>query len=396
MSSCNVVVIGAGPYGLAAANFLRARGVEVRVFGSPMAFWAEQMPAGMFLRSNWEASHIADPEGTLNLDAFRDAEGNHFEKPIPLKRFVDYGLWYQRRAVPDVDLRHVTRVEQNGRGFQVSLSDGEQFTSRRVVVAGGIGPFAYRPKEFAAIPRELASHPVDHSDLSKFRGKKVAIIGGGQSALESAALLKEAGAEPEVLVREASLNWVGMHVRLHRLGPLSKLLYSNRDVGPAGISKLVAAPHLFRRFPREFQDKVAYRAIRPAGAAWLQPRLKDITITLGRAILETTEKGSGVWLKLDDGTERVVDHCLLATGFRIDLSRYGFLAPSLLTRLRTANGFPVLTRGFESTIQGLHFVGKTASWSFGPLLGFVSGTEFASNELARFVSRANGAANGNG
>jgi len=396
MSGCNVVVIGAGPYGLAAANFLRARGVEVRVFGSPMAFWAGQMPSGMFLRSNWEASHIADPDGTLNLDAFRDADGNHFEKPIPLKRFVDYGLWYQRRAVPDVDLRHVARLEQNGRGFLVSLSDGEQFTSRRVVVAGGIGPFAYRPKEFSAIPRELASHAVDHNDLSKFKGKKVAIIGGGQSALESAALLKEAGAEPEVLVREASLNWVGLHARLHRLGPLSKLLYSNRDVGPAGISRLVAAPHVFRRFPREFQDKVAYRAIRPAGAAWLQPRLKDVTISLGRRVVEAAERGSRVWLKLDDATERVVDHCFLATGFQIDLSRYGFLPPSLLAQLRTVNGFPVLTRGFESTMQGLHFVGKTASWSFGPLLGFVSGTEFASTELARFISRANGAANGNG
>ncbi len=396
MSGCNVVVIGAGPYGLAAANFMRARGIEARVFGSPMAFWAEQMPSGMFLRSNWEASHIADPEGALNLDAFRNADGNHFEKPIPLKRFVDYGLWYQRRAVPDLDLRHVTRLEQNGRGFQVSLSDGEQLTARRVVVAGGIGPFAHRPNEFSGLPRELASHTVEHKDLSKFNRKKVAIIGGGQSALESAALLKEAGSDPEVIVRERSLNWVGLHARLHGLGPLSKLLYSNRDVGPAGISKLVAAPHVFRRFPREFQDKVAYRAIRPAGAAWLQPRLKDITLSLGRTVLETAEKSGRVQLKLDDGTERLVDHCLLATGFRIDLSRYGFLTPSLLTQLRTVNGFPVLKRGFESTIPGLHFVGKTASWSFGPLLGFVSGTEFASTELAQFVSRANGAANGNG
>ncbi|MFZ1916809.1 MAG: FAD-dependent oxidoreductase [Terriglobales bacterium] len=396
MSGCNVTVIGAGPYGLAAANFLRAHRVETRIFGSPMAFWSEQMPSGMFLRSNWEASHIADPKGTLSLDAFRDAEGNHFGKPIPLKRFVDYGLWYQKHAVPDVDLRQVTNLQQNGRDFLVTLSDGEQFTSRRVVVAGGIGPFAYLPEEYSALPKELASHAVDHRDLSKFKGKKVAVIGGGQSALESAALLKEAGALPEVLVRESSLNWVGLHARLHRLGPISKLFYSNRDVGPAGISKLVAAPHVFRRFPREFQNKVAYRAIRPAGAAWLQPRLKDITISLGRTVLEAEEKGSGMHLKLDDGSERFVDHCLLATGFRVDLSRYGFLPPSLLARLHTVNGFPVLKQGFESTIPGLHFVGKTASWSFGPLLGFVSGTEFASTELARFVSRANGAANGNG
>jgi len=45
------------------------------------------------------------------------------------------------------------------------------------------------------------------------------------------------------------------------------------------------------------------------------------------------------------------------------------------------DGFPVLNRGLESSIPGLHFLGKPAAWSFGPLLGFVSGAEFASNEF---------------
>lgn len=388
MSGCNIVVIGAGPYGLAATAYLRAAGIETRTFGEPMAFWAKHMPAGMFLRSNWGASHIADPRQSLTLDAFREADGNHFEKPIPLKRFVDYGLWYQKQAVPDVDLRHVESLERNGNGFKVRLSDGEQFTASRVVVAGGIGKFASRPREFSSLPNELASHTVEQTDLTKFKGKQVAIVGGGQSALESAALLKEVGAAPEVLVRELSLNWVGLHARLHRLGPLSKLLYSNRDVGPAGISKLVASPHVFRRFPREFQDKVAYRAIRPAGAGWLQPRLKEVKVSLGRTVIEAAEKGSRLQLKLADGSERIVDHCLLATGFRVDLSRYSFLSSTLLQQVQTAGGFPVLSRGFESSVQGLHFVGKTASWSFGPLLCFVSGTEFAGTELTRIVTCA--------
>jgi hypothetical protein len=394
MLSNNITVIGAGPYGLAAIAYLRSAGVDARAFGEPMAFWAQQMPAGMCLRSNWEASHIADPAGKLTLDAFRSVDGNHFGKPIPLDRFVRYGLWYQQQAVPDVDRRQVIRVERAGRGFSLTLSDGEHLTARRVIVAAGIASFAYWPEEFSGVPRELASHPVDHCDFSNFRGKRVAIIGGGQSALESAALLKEAGADPEVLVRESSLNWVGLHARLHRLGPLSKLLYSNRDVGPAGISRLVALPHLFKRFPRDFQDKVAYRAIRPAGAAWLQPRLKDVKISLDRKVVSATEKSGRLEIGLSDGSQRVVDHCLLATGFRVDLSRYAFLSPSILQQVRTVDGFPVLARGFESSVPGLHFLGKTASWSFGPLLCFVSGTEFAGTELARFLRTAE--KNGNG
>jgi hypothetical protein len=67
-----------------------------------------------------------------------------------------------------------------------------------------------------------------------------------------------------------------------------------------------------------------------------------------------------------------------------------------LKQLKTAEGFPVLGRGLESSIPGLHILGKPASWSFGPLLGFVSGAEFASNELARFIARNQGSARNNG
>ncbi len=382
----NVVVIGAGPYGLASSAYLRAAGIETRTFGDPMAFWEKQMPVGMCLRSNWGASHIADPNGELTLDAYCRENGNHLSRPIPLDRFVDYGRWYQRRAVQGLENREVRAIDLDERGFNVSLADGEEFVARRVVVAAGISSFVQRPAEFTDIPAELASHTSEHNDLRKFSGRRVAVIGAGQSALESAALLREAGIEVEVIGRKSSLNWVGMHAKLHHLGLLSKMLYSSRDVGPAGISRLVAMPHVFRRFPRSFQERTAYRAIRPAGAAWLQPRIKGLPITLGRKVVSAVPVGSQLRLCLDDGTERVVDHALLATGFRVDVSRYPFLSPSLSKQVKTVNGFPLLKRGLESSIPGLHFVGKPAAWSFGPLLGFVSGAEFASRELVRSIT----------
>jgi hypothetical protein len=363
--------------------------VETRVFGEPMSFWEKQMPVGMCLRSNWGASHIAAPQNALTLDEYSLKKGNHIPKPIPLDRFVDYGRWYQEQAVPDLDRRKVKSVESVGGVFKVSLSDGEEFTSRRVVVAGGISHFAARPSEFANIPDELASHTSCHKDLRKFKGKQVIIVGAGQSALESAALLKEAGISVEVIARANTLNWVGLHAKLHRLGLVSKMLYSNRDVGPAGISRLVSMPLIFRRFPRGFQTRTAYRAIRPAGAGWLQPRLLGVPITLGRKISSAVTSGSQLRIRLDDGTERLCDHALLATGFRVDVARYPFLSAPLVKSLRTVGGFPVLTRGLESSIPGLHFLGKPAAWSFGPLLGFVSGAEFASTELIRLVTLQN-------
>jgi FAD-dependent urate hydroxylase len=386
---CNVTIIGAGPYGLSAAAYLRAAGIEMRIFGEPMSFWEKQMPAGMCLRSNWGASHIADPNKKLTLDEYCHQNGNHMSKPIPLARFIDYGRWFQRQAVPHVEKRQVLNVGLGDRGFKVTLEDGERFTSRRVVVATGISTFASRPAEFSAVSSALASHTSEHSDLGKFRGQRVVVIGAGQSALESAVLLKEAGIDVEIIARQQKINWVGLHAKLHHLGAISSLLYSSRDVGPAGISRLVAAPHLFRLFPRSFQDRTAYRAIRPAGAGWLQPRLKDVPITLGRRVMSATPTSSQIRVRLDDRSERLVDHALLATGFRIDASRYKFLEASLSAQLRVANGYPLLKKGLESSIPGLHFLGKPAAWSFGPLLGFVSGAEFASTELVRLITRSN-------
>ncbi len=258
------------------------------------------------------------------------------------------------------------------------------------MVATGVSAFANRPAEFAGIPVALASHTTEQKDLRKFKGQRVVVIGAGQSALESAALLKEAGVEAEVIARDQTLNWVGLHPRLHHLGFISRMLYSTRDVGPAGISRLVSMPHLFRRFPRRFQDRTAYRAIRPAGAGWLRPRIAGVPITLGRTVVAADVAASQLRLRLDDGMERLVDHALLATGFRVDVSRYPFLSQALLRQLETVDGFPVLKRGLESSVPGLHFLGKPATWSFGPLLGFVSGAEFASTELTRSITGNNG------
>ena len=118
MSSCDVVIAGAGPYGLSAAAHLRTvKGLEVRVFGEPMSFWDRNMPVGMFLRSNWTATQIADPDGMLSLEAFQAASGVRFSTPVPLDRFIEYGLWFQRQALPDLDQRKIARIESDPKGW---------------------------------------------------------------------------------------------------------------------------------------------------------------------------------------------------------------------------------------------------------------------------------------
>jgi FAD-dependent urate hydroxylase len=376
-----VAVIGAGPYGLATASRLAQAGIHTRVFGDPMSFWRD-MPKGMLLRSNWKACNIADTEGPLSLGMYERDIGGPLSRPVPLDDFVRYGDWFQQRAVAHVENRTVEQVESHSGGFSLGLADGEEVAAHRVVVAAGIQPFARRPPELSALPAGLASHTSEHRDLGVFRGRRILVVGGGQSALESAALAREAGADVEVVVRRDHLTWLTGARTRRVLGRLTPIFYSPTDVGPAGMSRIVSVPDLFRHFPRRVQDRMARRAIRPAGAAWLPARLTGVAISLGTSVLAADADGDAVRVTTTDGRERTVDHVLFGTGYAVDVRRYPFLSPSLASRIVCANGYPVLRRGLESSVTGLHFAGAPAAWSFGPLMRFVSGTWYASRQIA--------------
>jgi cation diffusion facilitator CzcD-associated flavoprotein CzcO len=383
-----VAVLGAGPYGLAAAAHLRAAGLAVRVFGEPMEFWERHMPAGMLLRSSLEASQIADPLGALTLRCFEGAQGGACTSPLPLKTFLAYAHWYQAHAVQDLDRRRVERIDRVDSAFELHLEGGERRRCPRVVVATGIGRFAYVPPEFAGIPPRLASHSSAHADLARFSGRRVVVVGGGQSAVETAALLAEAGAEAELLHRGPAIRWLGRGHWLRKRHPaVRRLFYPPTDVGPPVLNQIVARPDLFRRLPRPLQTRVACRSIRPAAAGWLRPRVSAVRITAGRRVISAAAAGTEIRLELGDGTGRTVDHVILATGYCLDLARLDFLAPALLSAVERAAGYPRLRTGFESSVPRLYFLGAAAAWTFGPLMRFVSGTGYAARALTRRVER---------
>jgi FAD-dependent urate hydroxylase len=400
---------------------LRARGLRVQTFGQPMSFWERHMPAGMLLRSAWGASSLSDPRASLTLDAYEAEQPQPFSRPLPGVELARYGRWFAGRAVPDLDHRLVRTVERTRDGFAVELEDSERLTARRVVVATGLARFAQRPAPFDDLPDPVAVHAVHVTEPQRYAGLSVVVVGSGQSAVETAALVHEAGADVELLARAPAIRWLVRGERVRASSALlRRLLYAPTDVGPAGLSWVMATPELFRRLPLEPRERLAYRSIRPAATSWLVDRTAAVTMTLGRQVIsarpdagagaggassdtgETSPAvgdgrtpgaprgapGTGAHLTLDDGSERRVDRVILATGYRVDAAREPLLGESIRGALRLDDGYPLLGPGFESSIPGLHFVGAYSARSFGPIMRFVSGTPFTARALAGHVARA--------
>ncbi len=383
-SPAPVVIIGAGPYALSTAAFLRRAGIETQLYGEVMGFW-RTMPTGMFLRSYRRASNIADPDGALTLPAFELATDRKVPTPIPLADFIEYGHWYQQQAEIPVDPRRVIRLTREEDGFRLVLTDSETVEAQRVVVATGITPFAWKPPLFEGLDHGLVSHTSERRDYGDFEGRRVAVVGGGQSALESAAFLREADASTELVVRQPALRFLRGEKLYETAGVISSIIYPAWGVGPPGVNWLMGRPALFRRLPSWLGDPLARRAVLPAGAAWVHPRLEGVRITTGRTVTSAQGVEGELRLGLDDGTERVVDHVVLGTGYRVDLARYEFLDRDLLSQIRLTGDYPRLSSAFESSVRGLYFVGAPAAASAGPGMRFVSHTGFVAKAVTQGV-----------
>jgi thioredoxin reductase len=351
------------------------------VFGKTMAFW-ERMPDGMFLKSVWSASSIADPRGLYSLDRYVLSTGYRYQDPIPLPDFVEYGRWVQQHTVPEVDPTLVRSLSRDGQFFRLELEDGRSVCAGSVVVATGIQSFAYLPDFAQNLPEALVSHTQEHKAFQQFAGKRVAVLGRGQSAVQTAAFLHEAGAEVELVAR-GPIIWIRRTLYEHG-GMARHIFYAPSDVGPPGLNWIIHFPSLYFRLPEELRARIDQRATRPAGAKWLRDRVEgQVSVTSGTEIAKARPEGDRLRLTLGDTTTRLVDHLCVATGYRPDLDRLTFIDPALRGQVLRWGSFPVLDLAFESSVPGLFFVGAIASYNFGPLTRFVAGTGVAARHIAR-------------
>ncbi|MFD4599042.1 FAD-dependent oxidoreductase [Streptomyces sp. NPDC058464] len=415
-----VAVLGAGPFGLSTAAHLRARGIPVRVFGDPMVSWRDHMPAGMILKSTPAASSLDCPQRGHTLADYCDAAGIRRlvtdEDVIPVETFIGYGEWFQRKLVPELERvrvvsvdrhkadsksenkaenkaeRKIERKAEGSAGFELKLDSGESFTARAVVVATGLSGLARLPAELAGAgadgPAGPVSHSSQHHDLTRFSGKELIVVGAGQSALETAALAAEAGAQVRVVSRGRGRVAFGappwQQPRLRPESPFGRAW---------SLWALSYYPHPYRHLPAQARHYLVRRVLGPLGAWWLRDRFEGKVQVREVAAVTGADTSDGAPVLTvrthEGGTERLTaDHVIAATGYHVDIAAMDFLGPGLRTRVAVSRGAPRLGAGYVSSVPGLYFTGLPAAASYGPVMRFVCGTEFASPRLAGHLAAA--------
>ncbi len=357
-----LLVIGAGPYGYAAAALARERGIRTRLVGHPMSFWRDNMPADMFLRSgpDW---HL-DALGEDTFLAYFEDRGLRPEDhdPIPIRVFCDYTDWFRERKGLDVDERLVAEVTKPDGSFVARMEDGSTLTAERVLAAPGIRHFATAPAWHDQVPAALRSHTCDLVSFDDLAGARVAVIGGRQSAYEWAALLCDHGAEQVAVVHR------------HPTPDFARVSWAFVD---PYVDQTLAHPGWWRTLSAQGRADITaefWRVGRLTLEPWLAPRLAPDVVTT-HAGCEVTGVGSDdatVALTLSDGTTLVVDHVVFATGYRTNLEAVPYLGP-VLDRVKLDDGWPELDDGFGTTLPGLSVTGFASTRDFGPFFGFTKG-----------------------
>jgi len=386
-----VVIVGAGPYGLSLASHLRSLNVKYRIFGKPMKPWIANMPPGMVLKSRFNATGLYDPKHSFTLKNYYREKGRvpSDMDPIETETFVDYALQFQKRFVPDLCTDMVTHIERDGSQYRVQTSGNESLIASAVVIAVGVYDFAYIPEQFNGVDKQFLTHSSQYGNVDQFRNKDVAVVGAGASAIDLAIALQNVNARVTIVTRRDAINF-HFPPETTFLGKLGQVRYPSSPLG-AGWRILFCAyaPSMLHRLPVATKHKMAIMYLGPAPGWSTRERAQNIETFLTTKIAGVETEGQRVRMVYERAQERaskLVDHIIVATGYRPDVNKLGFLDSSIAQSIDNIQGTPILSSRFETSSPGLYAIGPIAASSFGPIMRFVYGADFTSRVLGRHLS----------
>ena len=369
--STELLIIGAGPFGLAASAYAQHVGIDHVIVGEPMAFWKAHMPKGMLLRSacDWHLDPTDEHTIARYLSTLRLTPSD--VEPLSVDFYLGYCDWFMRQKRITVSPSVVIRLDRglgNDEWFEATMHHGEVLRARRVLLAIGMSHFANVPEDLAAMlsPGRFG-HTCDTVDFTRFARQRMVIVGGRQSAFEWAALLADGDAEEvHVVYRHDTPEFIASD--WHFVDPLMDLT--------------ATVPGWFRHLPPEEREAVAKRFWaegRLKLEPWLTPRLDKPSVHRWphESVVACAEAPGGeIQAELSDGTRLMLDYVVLATGYKPDMRAVPYLS-GVIDAMDLVDGFPVLDDNFQSSVPGLFVTGFPATRDFGPFFGFVRGCPVA-------------------
>jgi cation diffusion facilitator CzcD-associated flavoprotein CzcO len=362
------IVIGAGPAGLATSHELLKRGVGHVVLerGEVAESWS-RLYDSLTLHTGRHMSHLP---------------GMRFPRGTPLflsrDRFLEYLHEYRHRfALPIESGRAVTALERDGNLWRVRAGD-ETLTATAAVVASGIVSNPRIPNlpgrdEFHGEVR----HSITYRRPDEVRGKRVLVVGAGNSAGEIASELGREGIDTTVAVRSGA-NVVPLQI----LGvPVQYLAWMIRSLPRPAREVIVAAMRKVTEL-RNGPPVLPRPAVGPLDAIPLIGfRLVDAIRSGSVTLRGGVERFTAAGVRFDDGTEEPFEVVLLATGFRAAI---GFLGSAVQM---DEKGFGMRRDRVVSTDQpNLFFVGHNYD-ATGGLTNIRRDAPLAAERVAAAITR---------
>ncbi|WP_066363311.1 NAD(P)-binding domain-containing protein [Neobacillus drentensis] len=352
----DVIIIGSGPFGISLAAHAVSNNLKYKLFGYPMDFWSNQMPQEMFIRTPQDFVSFSDSNDRLTIHQFSEETGTELMTPLPRPIFVEYANWFAQKAGIEFTPELITQVTYKNGVYEAVSQTGERHLAKNVIVATGVEHYKYLPNFLKEFSPNLVSHTSGYTNFSQFKGKKVVVLGSGQSAWEAAGLLHRDGADVELIYRKQGPNYAGSRENEIAL----------RDLGD-----------IFYKLPSE-EKKEEWGQSPGSIAYFLKPYVEGLVPQNKEVEIEKIEQinEDEIRLVLSNGTEKIVNHIIAATGFHINVDKVPFFDQELLSTIEREEDysqFPKLNVSFESSLPGLYFAGPLSSHSHGPTFRFILG-----------------------
>jgi hypothetical protein len=310
----DVIVIGAGPAGLATSRELKRRGID-----------HVTLERGQTVGHTW--ANLYDSLVLHTGKHLSSLPGLPFSRSTALfpsrGDFLDYLHHYAESfQLPIRTSAEARTVERSGNGWRVKIVDGAELTARSLVVATGIVSNPHLP----FIPgREHFSgrlmHSVEYRRPQAFAGRRVLVVGAGNSAGEIASELAAAGAAVTVAVRSGARvvprDLLGVPIQYLAVAVARLPRRAQRSIAAAmaRAGQLVRGPAVLPAPPDERCSDV------PLIGFHLVDAIRAGRIRVKRGIAELTEAG----VRFDDGSHEPFDDVMLATGYRAAVGVLGGL-----------------------------------------------------------------------